>query len=120
MDNEASAALKRMLVEEYSMSYQLVPLHIHQRNAAERAIRTFKNHFVARLCSTHPDFLLQLWDSLLPQAEITLNLLQAACTQPHMSAYQALFGPYDYNQNPLMPPGTKVVIHEKPSQRVSW
>jgi hypothetical protein len=120
MDNEASTALKRMLIEEYHMEYQLVPPHIHRRNAMERAIRTFKNHFVAGLCSTHPDFPLRLWDSLLPQAEITINLLRASRTQPHISAYEALFGKYDYNCNPLMPPGTKVVVHEKPSQRGSW
>jgi hypothetical protein len=29
MDNKASATLKRMLVNEYGMSYQLVPPHIH-------------------------------------------------------------------------------------------
>jgi hypothetical protein len=85
MDNEASAALKRLLVQEYSMDYQLVPPHIHRRNAAERAIRTFKNHFVAGLSSTNPDFPLQLWDGLLPQAEITINLLQASRTKPNLS-----------------------------------
>jgi hypothetical protein len=68
MDNEASTALKNMLVNKFQMTYQLVPPHIHQRNAAERAIRTFKNHFVAGLCSTNPDFPLRLRDSLLPQA----------------------------------------------------
>jgi hypothetical protein len=120
MDNEASTALKRSLVEKYGIDYQLVPPHIHRRNAAERAIRTFKNHFIAGLCSTHPDFPLRLWDELLPQAEISLNLLRASRTQPNISAYQAVFGTFDYNRHPLMPPGTKVIVHEKPGQRGSW
>jgi hypothetical protein len=120
MDNEASAALKTMLVDEVQMTYQLVPPHIHQRNAAERAICTFKNHFVASLCSTHLDFPLRLWDNLLSQAEITLNLLRAARTKPQVSAYEILYGKYDYNKNPLMPPGAKVVVHEKPHQQGSW
>jgi hypothetical protein len=119
MDNEASSALKSMLVNEFQMAYQLDPLHIH-RNTAERASRTFKNHFVAGLCSTNPDFPLRLWDSLLPQAEITLNLLRAARTNPNVSAYETLFGQFDYNKNPLMPPGAKVIVHEKPHQRGSW
>jgi hypothetical protein len=34
--------------------------------------------------------------------------------------YEAVYGHYDYNLNPLMPPGTKIVVHEKPSQRGSW
>jgi hypothetical protein len=102
------------------MEYQLVLLHIHQRNAAERNIQTFKNHFVAGLCSTHPDLPLRLWDGLLPQAEIMLNLLRTSRSKPHLSIYKALFGKFDYNKNPLMPPGTKVVIHEKPNQCSSW
>jgi hypothetical protein len=102
------------------MEYQLVPPHTHRRYAAERAIRTFKNHFIAGLCSTNPDFPLRLWDRLLPQAEITLNLLRTSRTQPTKSAYKVMFGPYDYNSHPLMPPGTKIFIHEKPGQRASW
>jgi hypothetical protein len=44
MDNEASAALENYFTEK-EMSYQLVPPHCHRTNAAERAIRTFKEHF---------------------------------------------------------------------------
>jgi hypothetical protein len=61
-----------------------------------------------------------LWDRLLPQAEITLNLLRTSRIQPNKSAYEVMFGPYDYNSHPLMPPGTKIVIHEKPGQQASW
>jgi hypothetical protein len=120
MDNEASKGLKDFLVKDNNIQYQLVPPHIHRRNAAERAIRTFKNHFIAGLCSTNPDFPLRLRDKLLPQAETTLNLLRAARVQPNMSAYEIMFGAYDYNKHPLMPPGTKVVVHEKPGQQASW
>jgi hypothetical protein len=64
------------------MDYQLVPPHFHRRNAAERAICTFKEHFVAGLASVDPDFPLHLWDRLLPQAEMTLNLLQSSRQNP--------------------------------------
>jgi hypothetical protein len=60
------------------ITYQLVPPHCHRRNAAERAIRIFIEHFVAGLFSVDPDFPLHLWDRLLPQAEITLNLLRTS------------------------------------------
>jgi hypothetical protein len=36
-------ALKAFLTKE-KIDYQLVPPGLHRRNAAERAIRTFKNH----------------------------------------------------------------------------
>jgi hypothetical protein len=35
MDNEASMALKNMLVNEFQLTYQLVPPHVHQHNAVE-------------------------------------------------------------------------------------
>jgi hypothetical protein len=46
LDNEASTALKNFFTANYT-AYQLVPPHCHRRNTAERAIRTFKEHFVA-------------------------------------------------------------------------
>jgi hypothetical protein len=48
LNKEASTALKTFFTVN-NIAYQLVPLHCHRRNAAERAIRTFKEHFVARL-----------------------------------------------------------------------
>jgi hypothetical protein len=51
------------------VDYQLVPPHCHRRNAAERAIGTFKEHFVhfvAGLSSVDPSFPLHFWDILLP------------------------------------------------------
>ena len=51
MDNEASTAIKTLLKHEYNITYQLAPPHIHRRNAAERAIRTFKDHVIAILGS---------------------------------------------------------------------
>ena len=43
-------------MREVKEKFQLVPPYIHQRNSAERAIRTFKEHFIAGLSSTHKDF----------------------------------------------------------------
>jgi hypothetical protein len=66
MDIEYSAALKSYFTEN-DMTYQLVPPHCHRRNAAERAIRTFKEHFVTGLSSVDPDLPIHLWDRLMPQ-----------------------------------------------------
>jgi hypothetical protein len=70
LDNEASTALKNFFTVN-GIAYQLVPPHCHRRNATERAIRTFKEHFVAGLSSVDPSFPLHLWDKLLSQEEIT-------------------------------------------------
>jgi hypothetical protein len=81
LDNEASLALRNHLTKQ-GIDYQLAPPHIHLRNNAESAIQTFKNYFISGLCSVDPDFPLKLWDKLLPQATITLNLLEEIKNQP--------------------------------------
>jgi hypothetical protein len=60
-DNDAAQPLIDFFKAQ-SMDYQLVPPNNHRANAAERAIRTFKNHFIAILSSTNPDVRLHLWD----------------------------------------------------------
>ena len=116
LDNEASTALQQFMEDE-DIDFQLVPPHLHRRNAAERAISTFKDHFIAGLCSTDPDFPLHLWDKLLPQAVLSLNLLRGSRINPRLSAYAQIYGAFDFNRTPLAPPGTHVLIHETPSAR---
>jgi hypothetical protein len=67
LDNEASSALKIFFTAN-DVDYQLVSPHCHCSSAAERTIRSFKEHFVAGLSSVDPTFPLHLWDILLPQA----------------------------------------------------
>ena len=38
------------------IKYQLVPSHIHRQNVAERAIQTFKAHFLSILAGVADDF----------------------------------------------------------------
>ena len=119
LDNEASTQLKEAITKR-NITYQLAPPHIHRRNAAERAIRTFKNHLIAGLSSVDPTFPLHQWDQLLEHATITLNLLRPSRLNPSLSAYAYLYGMFNYNSTPLAPPGIKCQIHEKPRQRKSW
>ena len=118
-DNEFSTNLKKALTK-YNVTYEKVPPHIHRRNAAERAIRTFKNHFLAGLATVDPKFPIHEWDRLLQQAEITLNLLRNSRINPKLSAYAYINGNFNFNRNPLAPPGVKVAVHQKSTQRPSW
>jgi hypothetical protein len=118
-DNEANAQVKNFCAKK-GIDVQLVPPGMHRTNKAERAIRTFKNHFIAILASLPLSFPLVAWDELLPQAELTLNLLRPSHLNPTMSAREQLFGPYDYNRAPIAPPGTPVVTHVKPAARGTW
>lgn len=70
MDNEASNKLKNCLLKN-KLPYQLTPPHMHRVNAAERAIRMFKNHFISGFATIDPNFPIREWDCLLPQAEMS-------------------------------------------------
>ena len=98
----------------------MTPAGIHRRNSAERAIRTWKNHFIANLCGVDPDSPLELWDKIVPQCVLTLNLLRKSRISPRLLAYAQLEGAFDFNKTPLAPVGTKVIIHEKPNYRPPW
>jgi hypothetical protein len=83
-------------------------------------IRTFKEHFVAGLSSVDPSFPLHLWDILLPQVEITLNLLRTSRLHPQLSTVAHFHGLVDYNKTYFAPPGYKIIAHEKPGKRRTW
>jgi hypothetical protein len=97
--------LRKFIIITNDVEYQLVPPHRHRRNAAERAIRTFKEHFVAGLSSDDPHFPLHLWDRLFSQAEITLNLLRTSRERPQLSAAAHFHGLIDYNKTYFAQPG---------------
>ena len=119
LDNEISNELKAAL-KKYKIAYQLVPPAQHRRNAAERAIRTFKNHFLAGLASLPQAFPISEWDRLIAQALLTLNLLRNSRLNPKLSAHAMVKGNHDFNSHPLAPPGSQVVAHEKSTHRKSW
>ena len=119
LDNETSSKLLDAFVKN-KIAFQKVPPHQKRRNAAERAIQTWKDHFLSGIASLSPEFPIHEWDRLVPQAEMTLNLLRNARSNPKLSSYAYLFGMLDFNATPLAPPGTKVVFHNKPEVRSSW
>jgi hypothetical protein len=118
LDNKASAAFK--LVIKTTCNLQLVPLDTHQWNLAERAIQTFKNHYIAILAGVDPTFPMNLCDCLVPQAVLALNLLRQSNVVTTMSAYQHVNGAFDYNKVLLAPLGWAVQMHESTNRQRTW
>jgi hypothetical protein len=112
--------MKDHIRDQYKFTLKLVPPGCHRCNAAEVAIRNFKAHFLSVLAGTADNFPPSLWDKLLPQTEITLNLLRQSNATPTISAYAHINGPFDYNKMPLAPMGCAVQVHEKTDKRGSW
>ena len=107
--------MKELIKLEFKL--ELVPPHCHRRNIAEASIKNFKNHFISILAGVDPSFPTTLWDKLLPQAELTLNLLRQSNSTPTISAHSHLFGNFDFNRMPLAPMGCGVQIHENADKR---
>ena len=83
--SKVSADFKITIVEDWCATYQMVPPNVHQRNIAERAIRTFKAHFLSVLAGLGSTFHKFMRDNLLAQIELTLNLLRQATLNPSIS-----------------------------------
>ena len=95
------------------MECQLVPPHVHRRNLVERAIKTFKDYFLAGLATIDEKNPIHLWRRLLPQETISLNMTRILRIHLALSTYHGLNGALDYNKSPFAPIGVKHFIHEK-------
>ena len=51
---------------------------------------------------------------------MTLNILRPSQINPKLSAYNQVWGNFDFNKTPLAPPGCKVVVHESADKRDSF
>ena len=118
-DNDCPKAFQSLL-QSKEITLQLVPPYDHCSNPAEKAIDSFKSHFIAGLSSLPPSFLLHLWDRLVEHATITLNILRPSKVNPNLSAYAQLYGAFNYNRTPLCPPGCRTLVHDSPSHRATW
>ena len=119
LDNEASTAYKEC-IHLNGMKHELVPPDNHRSNLAERAIQTFKHHFISILSGVDDKFPLSMWCALIEQAELTVNLLRQSSVVPKISAFAHVHGQHDYMKKPFAPIGCAVQVHVKPTNRRTW
>lgn len=63
---------------------------------------------------------MKIWCSLIPQAEMTLNMVRPCRSKPLMSAYTALEGEFQHADTPMAPLGSLDIAGITSSQRASW
>ena len=63
---------------------------------------------------------MSMWDHLIEQAVITLNLLRQNLVYPHLSAWAYHNRTLNYDATPMVPMGCRVLIHEPAKTRTSW
>ena len=120
LDSEASKNYKDNNKDKWGVDFQLIPRNIHRINAAKRAVRTFKAHFLAVLSEVTSDFPQFLWDLLLVQTGMTLNFLCQSTFNRMTLAWEYFAVPFQYDATPLGPLGMNGIIHKRASQCHSW
>ena len=107
-------------IRKHCIDYQKVPINMYRRNAAEKAIGMFKNHFKSILAGVDRTFPMHSWDWLLPQAESTLNIMQQTNIAPTVLAYAYMYRQHIYNKMLMAPMECAALIHLKPNTRKTW
>ena len=92
-----------------------MPPDVHQINASECVIHTFKDHLLAILDGIDPDFPNYLWDKLLPQTELTIKLLCQDTIAPHLSDWDYFNGRFNYDVITIGPFECLFFIHINPN-----
>ncbi len=75
LDKKVSENLKNHICITCKLDMESVPPGCHRRNTAQVAIHNFKAHFLSILAGIASNFPSNLWDWLLPQTKITINLI---------------------------------------------
>jgi hypothetical protein len=119
MDNEISHDVKKF-IQAQQTRLQYTPPDMHRTNPAVRAIRTWKNHFIAGIAGLPKTFPIANWCRLTKQCNTTLNMLRPCRRNPLLSAHEALKGSFSFDATPMAPLGTEVLIHMKPNRHSTW
>eukprot|EP00804_Cyclotella_cryptica_P000090 CCRYP_013749-RA/>CCRYP_013749-RA protein AED:0.16 eAED:0.11 QI:0/0/0/1/0/0/3/0/1031 len=119
MDNQCSKVVK-MYIRLTKAAIQLVNPDDHRVNAAERAIQTWKEHWLSGMGTLDPTCPIQLWCQFIEQGQDTLNLLCVSSVNPKLLAYAVLEGQFNFDKTPLAPVGTRALILLDPSTRKMW
>ena len=126
LDNEISPEVRAVLKAydiETSNKERLINLATPENkraNHAERAMDIVKPHIVSTIAGCDIDFPIKAWNLLLPQIEITLNLLRTSTVDSTLSCYGTMYGRYDFDKCPMAPAGVKVMYYKHPHLRQTW
>ena len=99
------------------MNYEIVPKGKHTRSLAERSLQTWKSHTIGALSGVANNSPLGLWDELLPQLDMQVNLLQFLNINPKVCSWTVLNGSHDFNWHPLAPLDVEIQLLENPDKR---
>ena len=119
LDNKCSTEFKQA-IKENELEYELVPKGQHSRNISERALQKWKAHTIGSLSGVADNLPLGLWDELLPQLDMQVNILLFSNVNPNVYPWTVLNGSNDFNRHSLAPLDTEIQMLEHPDKVKTW
>jgi hypothetical protein len=119
IDNKTSKDVKEF-IEFQRITLQYTLPDIHRTNFAERDIRTWKYHFTAGIANLPKTFPIANWCCLTNQCNYTINMFCPCHQNPLLLSFKAMEGSFLFDTTPMAPPGTKILVHLKPTHCKSW
>ena len=119
LDNETSKDVEDFIATQ-NAKLQYTPPDMHRTNPAERGLQTYKSCGKSILASVPPNFPIALWCRLAPLIDFCVNIVRKCRQNPLLSTWAAMEGEYHFDATPIAPPGSEMLLHEKPNRRKSW
>ena len=119
MDNETSKDVEDFIASQ-NTRHQLTPPDMHRTNPAEKALQTYKCCVKSTIASLPPNFPISYWCRLLPQVDLSVNIVRPSRQNPRLSAWATMEGEFHFDATPIAPPGSKMYIHDKPGKRKTF
>ena len=118
MDNETSQEVKEFIADQQTdLQYVSPGRHCAP---AEKAVQTYKACFKSTTASLPPEFPIAYWCRLIPQIDLSVNIVRACRQNPKLSAWAATEGDFHFDSTPIAPPGTAMLMYERPENRSSF
>ena len=118
MDNETSKEVEEFITgQQTGLQYTAPGRHCAP---AEKAVQTYKSCFKSVTASLPPEFPISCWCRLLPQVDIAVNIVRPCRQNPKLSAWAATEGGFHFDKTPIAPPGTAMLMYERPENRKTF
>ena len=116
MDNETSKDVEDFIASQNTQQ-KYTPTDSHITNLAEISLQTYKSCVKSTMVSLPPTSPIAYWCRLLPQIDFSVNIVRKCRQNPLLSAWATMEGEFHFNTNPISPPGSEKLMHEKPNRR---
>ena len=103
--------------QQTTLQYTALDRHC---DPAEKAVKTYKATFKSILASLPKNFPIAYWCHLLPQTDLGVNIVRLNRQNPLLSAWAAMEGKVHFGSTPISPPGSEMLMHQKPARRSSF